>query len=112
MSQHMQQEGEPRGYQAVYTPPIEETTPYAQQRMAEAQKIGVRPMVSDSGSGVSGQQRLALAVVSVIFVSMSMSAFAFGNDGALLILVKLAALVMIAIAAIAINAIFNSSWRH
>ena len=106
MAQNMQFDEEPRGYQPTYTPTLGENTGSYNQRVAEAQKIGTFQGMRDKSA--SAAQRLALAIVSMIVLCIGFSMFGgAGNDNFLLVGIRLGALFIVAIAAIAINAIFN-----
>jgi hypothetical protein len=105
MAQNMQFDEEPRDYQATYTPTLGENSGSYNQRVAEAQKIGT--FQSTNGKSASAGQRLALAIVSMIGLCIGLNVFG-GNDNSIFIVAaKLAGLLIVAIAAIAINAIFN-----
>jgi hypothetical protein len=101
MSQQMHF-NEEQGY-AGYTPALDEHTDSYNQRIAEAQKIGQYQHEKRASPG----QRLALAIVSVGVLFLCMTLFAGGDSSVFIVVAKLVAMLVVGVAVIAINAIFN-----
>jgi hypothetical protein len=112
MSQQMHFDEEQHGYQATYTPPINEQRgpEYADSLGAiSGQKLGA----SYSGRSPSPGQRLALAIVSVCCVMLSaLATLTSGPDTFSTIIAKLIALVVVCATLVIINVVFNirHSW--
>lgn len=107
MSQQMHFEEEQHGYQASYTPTLEEGN--YNRRFAEmpAQKLGA--VYSTGGKGASAGQRLALAIVSMVVLIAGLAMLPSGDNSSFgLMAAKLIGLIVVCIAAIIINFIFNT----
>lgn len=108
MSQQMHYDEEQHGYQASYTPTLEEGN--YNRRFAEmpAQKLGVSES-SGSGKGASAGQRLALAIVSMVVLIAGLAMLPSGDNSSFWLMgAKLVGLIVVCIAAILINFIFNT----
>lgn len=108
MSQQMHFEEEPRGYQATYTPALEENSGSYPQPAAHmpGQKIGL----SYSGGGASPGQRLALAIVSMVVLLGGLAILSNGFASTYELVAKLIGLMVICLTTLLINVVFN--WRR
>jgi hypothetical protein len=113
MSQQMHFDEEERGYQAAYTPTIEEGSGDYSRGYTHmpGQKIG--PMYSQGYSqgwrSASSGQRLALAIVSVVVVGGGLFSLNDGMDAPALI-ARIIGLIVISLVIAMINFAFN--WRR
>jgi hypothetical protein len=114
MSQQMNfDEEQQRGYQASYTPTLEDQHGSYNQRFAEApgQKLGTTPAYSGASRIASAGQRLALAIVSVFALVAGLAMLTNGDTSSFMLMgFKLIGLVAFCITIAVINFAFN--WRR
>lgn len=108
MSQQMHYEEEQHGYQASYTPTLEEGNYNRHFTEMPAQKLGVT--YSESEKGASAGQRLALAIVSMLVLFAGLGFLSTSTTSVFMIVAKLIGLIAVCLAAIFINLVFN--WRR
>lgn len=109
MSQQMHPDEEPRGYQAAYSPPINNyeggPTYQSQYTGMAGQKLGQQTSSRPSSVGA----RLALAIVSVVML-VPLSGILVGNPEASIM--RYMALAVVCVTIVIINLLFNlkRSW--
>lgn len=113
MSQQIHFDEEERNYQASYTPTLEEGSgSYNRGYTAmPGQKLGPPYQQDQGGRMASAGQRLALAIVSVIMLIAGLGMLTSGDtNSGMLMSIKLAGLIVVAVVIGSINAVFNR--RH